>query len=284
MCWSRRFAVLILSGVFLATSAHAEKGDYILGAGLSADDADGLATTLIADLAVADTTWLSASVGRNRVELPRRQELNTWYADIAIDHYFSPAGIRFGLAYWGDSDIFDSVDVIGALYVRGENGSIAIDAERRDFELNLPPLDVLSRTEIPFHANGIGLSGRIDFSTRTDLHFSGMTYDYNVNLRRADAARVDNLLSISRLSLLSSLIDWRVSAGVGMDFGLKHWRLDVARWRGAIDGGDNHSVTLAFMTPMTDRTDIEFSLGYDDSDLYGQVTVFNVFLYFYGGH
>ena len=29
--------------------------------------------------------------------------------------------------------------------------------------------------------------------------------------------------------------------------------------------------------------DIEFGLGYDDSENYGEVTVFSVFLYFYGG-
>ena len=283
MFWSRRCTYLILSASFLAQVAHAEKGDYILGAGLSADDADGIAASLIADIGVAETTWVSASIGRSGVELPRGQELNTWYGDIAIDHYFSPIGVRFGLAYWGDSDIFDSIDVVGAIYARGENGSIALDAERRDFELELPPIDILPRTNIPFHANGLGLSGRIDLSKRTNVHFSGMNYEFSVNLRSENATRVINLLSISRLSLLSSLIDWRVSAGLGVDFRLQHWRFDVARWRGSIDGGDNHSVTLAFMTPMTDRTDIEFSLGYDDSDLYGQVTVLSVFLYFYGG-
>ena len=31
------------------------------------------------------------------------------------------------------------------------------------------------------------------------------------------------------------------------------------------------------------RYDIEFGLGYDDSENYGEVTVFSVFLYFYGG-
>jgi hypothetical protein len=102
-------------------------------------------------------------------------------------------------------------------------------------------------------------------------------------LRIEDTDRVVRLLSISRLSLLSSLIDWRVSAGIGVNFGLQRWQLDVAKWRGAIDGGDNRSVTITFLTPMTDRTDIEISLGYDDSDLYGEVTVLNLFLYFYGG-
>jgi hypothetical protein len=35
--------------------------------------------------------------------------------------------------------------------------------------------------------------------------------------------------------------------------------------------------------PLSDRSDIEFGLGYDASDLYGNVTFFSLFLYFYGG-
>ena len=89
-------------------------------------------------------------------------------------------------------------------------------------------------------------------------------------------------MSISRLSLLSSLIDWQVGAGVGVDFGLKRWQFDFARWRGSIDGGENHSATIRFLTPMTERTDIEIGLGYDSSELYGDVVVASLFVYFYG--
>lgn len=283
MCWCRQLTVLILAGLFLAPSALADKGDYVIGAGLSADDADGLAAILVADVSVADNTWLSGSVGRTAVELPRRQDLETWYADIGIDHFWDPAGARLGVAYWGDSSLLDSVDVRGSLYSRGKAGTISVDLEHRDFELELPPIDILPRALIPFDANGLGLSGRLNTSQRSSFRFSGMSYEYNVNLRSDDAARVINVLSISRLSLLSSLIDWRVSAGFGVDFGLRRWELDVAKWRGAIDGGDNRSVTFSFLTPMTNRTDFEINLGYDDSDLYGEVTVLNVFLYFYGG-
>jgi hypothetical protein len=41
-------------------------------------------------------------------------------------------------------------------------------------------------------------------------------------------------------------------------------------------------VTLRLLTPLSEKTDIEFGLGYDDSDLYGDVTFFSVYLYFYG--
>jgi hypothetical protein len=57
---------------------------------------------------------------------------------------------------------------------------------------------------------------------------------------------------------------------------------DVAQWEGAVAGARTNSYSLRFMTPIGDRSDIEFGIGYDDSDTYGEVTVFSVYLYFYG--
>ncbi len=283
MSWSRPLATLLLTSPFLAAGAGAEKGDYILGAGVSVDDADGIAATVMADVGIATQTWLSASIGRNSVELPRPRSLDTWYGDIAIDHYWDPAGVSFGLAYWGDSEILDSIDIVGAIYRRGAQGTITLGAEYRDFKLDLPPVDAQLRTEIPFHATGLGLSGRLKLNDRANLRIAGMSYEYNINLRIEDERRIGDLLSISRLSLLSSLVDWRVSAGIDVDFGLQRWQLDVATWRGAIDGGDNQSITVTFLTPFSNRTDVEIGVGYDESDLYGEVAVLNLFLYFYGG-
>ena len=158
-----------------------------------------------------------------------------------------------------------------------------LDAEYRDFELDLPPVDAQLRTEIPFHATGLGLSGRLKLNDRANLRIAGMSYEYNINLRIEDERRIGDLLSISRPSLLSSLVDWRVSAGIDVDFGPQRWHLDVATWRGAIDGGDNQSITVTFLTPLTNRTDVEIGVGYDKSDLYGEVAVLNLFLYFYSG-
>ena len=116
MSWSRRLAALILTGPFLATSVFADKGDYVLGAGVSVDDADGIAALMIADMSLTDDTWLSTAVGRTSVELPRSQEIETWYGSLGIDHFWGPAGARLGFAYWGDSDLLDSIDVVAALY------------------------------------------------------------------------------------------------------------------------------------------------------------------------
>jgi hypothetical protein len=273
----------LTAALLSAGTVWADPGDFVLGGGFSADDTGGLAIVAIGDVEVFERTWLTGSVGRTSVDLQDALGLETWYSDIGLDHFFDPAGIRLGAAYWGDSDILDSVDVSASLYTRNDGGSISADFVHRDFELDLPPLDFLPRQQIPFSANGFGLSGRIDATDNVDLRIAGMSFEYDVDLRSEQAARLIRLLSVSRLSLLSSLIDWRVSAGVGVDVGLRRWQFDVAKWRGAIDGGDNQSATITFVTPMTDRTDIEFSVGYDQSELYGDVAIFNVFFFFFGG-
>ena len=261
----------------------ADKGNYVLGGGAEFDSADNLAMSVFGDLATGDNTWLTMAVARNVAELGRGLESRTWYGELGLDHYFDPAGIRIGAAYWGDNEILDSIDVRFSLYTRGQKGSLSMDFDYRDFEFDLPPIDILPRTRIPFHALGFGLSGRLEVSERVDVHAGGVRYEYSVDFDNPTLLRLAQQLSISRLSLLSSLIDWDVRAGIGIDFGLKRLQLDAARWRSSLDNGDNTSVSLRFMTPMTDRTDIELGLGYDDSELYGDVTFASVFILFYGG-
>ncbi len=285
MSWSRRLASTLLLCPFFAPSVLAAKGDYILGGGVSVDADDGIAAIIVADFGIADQTWLSTSLGRSSVDLPRGLDLETLYGEISIDHYGGPAGVRLGVASWGDSDILDSTDWLGAIYTRGDNGRISVDVEYRDLELQLPPIDLLVRREIPFHATGLGLSGGFRLSERTSLRFAGMSYEYNVEFRSDDSQRFINLLlSNSRLSLLTNLIDWRATAGIALEVGSSSWQLDFAKWRGAIDSSENRSVTVSFLTPMTDKSDIEFSLGHDHSDLYGDVLVLRIFVYFYGGN
>ena len=100
-------------------------------------------------------------------------------------------------------------------------------------------------------------------------------------VENADAAR---LLSVSRLSLINTIIDHRASVSLGIDQGPRYWEIDFTTWEGVIDRSRTNSTTLRFLTPMTDKTDIEFGLGYDDSELYGDVAFFSLYLYFYGAN
>lgn len=276
---TKAFAVLVIT--LCGAQASAIEG-YILGAGLDADSEDGLTATLVADVGLTEKTWLSAAYARNRGDLSTLESLRTQLADVSIDHWFDPIGLRLGAAYWGDSDVLDSDDVKASIYWRGKSSSITLNVEQREFEFDIFRNIALPQQDIKFSADGLGLSGRFGLSDAVDIRFSGTRYDYDVDLRRAANRPIARLLSATRLSLINSLIDHRARVGLSIDRGDKEWGLDYATWQGAVDGATTHSYTARLISPLSTRFDMELALGVDDSELYGSVTVFTVFLYFYG--
>lgn len=268
--------------ILLTSPVWAIEG-FIIGLGAESDTADGLSGVVAAEIGFTEETWLSASFAKNRVDLQRDFNLDTSYADIGLDHWFDPVGVRVGVASWGDNNILDSVDVSGSLYWRNDTVTVSGDYEFRDFDFNIPQTLFLPGRTINFDATGVGLSARFKLSEMFSLSVSGIDYDYNVNLRLSDNAGIVELLSSSRLSIINSLIDKRAGAGLGMDIGNQHWSLDYSQREGAVDGTTTRSTTLSFLTPMGDVSDIEIGLGLDDSGAYGSVTFISVFLYFYGG-
>ena len=277
MSWLRVSALLILSGQCWAA------GEYVIGVGAEGDSADGIAAALFGDIAVAENTWLAASIARSTVDLDFRDSLKTWYGNIGLDHNFDPIGIRIGAAYWGDDSILDSIDGRFSIYGRGESAYLSLNYEYRDFELDLPAIDIFPGRDVPFNAHGYGLSGRLTLTDNVGLHLGGIKYDYSEDLR-LDANRVIvNFLSVTRFSLINSLVDYRANAGVGIDMGSGHLEFDIAQWEGAVAGSRTRSYSVRYLTPIGNRSDIEFGLGYDDSENYGDVMILSVYLYFYGG-
>ncbi len=266
-----------------ATTAVAERGDFLLGAGLESDSEDGFAASLVADVALAESTWLSGSVSHSDFDLPDGETIDNVYADVGVEHFFDPVGIRAGVAYWGDEDLLESSDLRAAVFARGASSYLSLNGEYRDFDLFVEGGRFIASRTIEFDATGIGLSGGLDVAPGVRLQAAGMAYDYSVDFRLADTDRIRNQLLLSRLSVLGSLVDWRASAGLSVDAGSSSWQFDLSRWAGAVDGSDNVGVTLGFLTPMTDRTDMEIALGYDDSDIYGGITFLSVYVFFYGG-
>lgn len=258
-------------------------GEFVVGVGGEGDSLDGVAAAVFGDVAVGEETWLAGSAAHSSVDLDLRDTLTTWYADLGLDHNFGPVGFRFGAAYWGDSEVLDSVDGRLAAYVRSDNGYLSFNYEFRDFELDLPELDIFPRREVGFDADGFGLSGRLSLSDTVGAHFGGIIYDYSVDLRIDENRPIVDYISVSRFSLINSLVDYRANVGIGVDLGSRHLEFDVAQWRGAVTGSRTNSYSLRFLTPIGNRSDIELGLGYDDSERFGEATIFSVFLYFYGG-
>ena len=108
-----------------AGTALADERPYMLGAGLETDSDDAVRGSLLAGVEVGESTWLSGGFAAGSVDLASGRTSHTRYVDVELDHHFDPIGIALGVAYWGDPDLLDSVDLRGSLYFRGDRFSIA---------------------------------------------------------------------------------------------------------------------------------------------------------------
>lgn len=253
----------------------------MVGGGVESDSEDGLNVALIGGYGFTDKTWLTGGLARSSAELGTGRDLDNLYAGLELDHWFEPVGIRIGGAYWGNSDILESQDGRLSLYWRGANAMFAAEFERRDFDLRIPGTDFSAGRRVTFDADGLGASLRFDLGDRADIRLSGMQYDYSVPFRPIEDRDIIDLISVSRLSVLNSLVDSRAGITFGIDQGTKRWEIDAATSEGAVAAIRRKSYTLRYLMPMGGKSDIEFSLGYDESEVFGDVTFFSVYLFFY---
>ena len=268
--------------MFLAGNAFAAGDGFMIGGGVESDTDEGVSASLIGGVGLGNETWLSAVIARSSVDLDHGRKIDSLYADVELDHYFDPVGIRFGAAYWGDPDVLDSNDWRASLYWRNDDVMLAAEYEYRDFDLTIPGNDFFPGREISFDADGLGASARFQTSENTSLRFRGIKYDYSVPFRPVENVDTARLFSVSRLSLINTIVDHRASISLGIDQGARHWEIDLRTWEGVIDQSRTNSITLRFLTPMTNKTDIELGLGYDESELYGDVVFFSLYMFFYG--
>lgn len=267
--------------LFAGTSALAADG-FMVGGGAESDSDGGLSAALLGGVGLTEDTWLSAGLAKSSVDLASGRKLETLYADIELDHFFDPIGIRVGAAYWGDSDILESNDWRASTYFRNDKATVSLEYEFRDFDFVIPSTDFLVSRRIMFDANGFGASARFNTSENTSLRLRGIKYDYSVPFRPVENVDAARLISVTRLSLINTLVDHRASVSLSIDQGLKNWDIELSTWESILDKSRTRSLTVRYLMPMTDRTDIELGVGYDDSELYGDVTFFSLFLFFYG--
>ncbi len=273
-----RFLLLF---VLVGNPAFAAEG-FMLGGGAESDSDGGLSGALIGSVGFTEKTWLSAGYAQSSVDLISGRELETRYADIELDHHFDPIGIRIGAAYWGDSDVLESNDLRFDGYYRNENATVSFEYEYRDFDFIIPDTDFLTSRRVMFDADGFGMSLRFKTSENTSIRLRGMKYDYSVPFRPVENVDAARLISVTRLSLINTLVDHRAGISLSIDQGLKNWDIDLATWENILDQSRTRSLTVRYLFPMTDQTDLELGVGYDDSELYGDVTFFSLYLFFYG--
>lgn len=268
--------------ICLTCIGEALAAGYVLGIGAAADTEDALALTAFGDLELGENTWISATIGSTETEVIIGG-FRTEFYDAGIDHFFDPVGIRLGGAYWGDSDLLDSTDVRASFYFRDDLASFSADYERRNFDFVFETLFTRERRQVEFHADGWGMTNQVRFGDRVTFRLSGMHYDYSRRIRVDPNIDILRFLSASRLSLMNSLIDYRVSAGVEYRFGLRSVDVSAGTWKTAVDQSKVDSYTIGFLTPMTNRTDIEFRVSFDHSENFGRTTAVTVYLYYFGG-
>jgi hypothetical protein len=273
----RAFLLLL----FASASAPAADG-FMMGGGAESDSDGGLSAALIGGVGLSPATWLSAGLAKSSVDLVSGRKLETLYADVELDHFFDPIGIRVGAAYWGDSDVLESNDWRTSAYYRNDTATLSLEYEFRDFDFVIPSTDFRASRRVVFDANGFGASARFETSENTSLRLRGIKYDYSIPFRPVENVDAARLLSVTRLSLINTLVDHRASVSLSIDHGLKNWDIELSTWESILDESRTRSLTVRYLMPMTDRTDIELGVGYDDSELYGDVTFFSLFLFFYG--
>ena len=90
MYWRRTVPLLLLAGNALAVEG------FIVGGGVEADSADGVAVSGIIDIGLTEKTWLTGAIARNSVDVQSGLSIDTWYGDVSLDHWFDPVGVRGG--------------------------------------------------------------------------------------------------------------------------------------------------------------------------------------------
>lgn len=279
MPWPRRVSTRAAVLAAALCCANADANPLVVGLGVEADDADSRSYSVFADLGLAEDTWLSAAAAVTSTDRDVL-DVSTKFAEVGLDHHFKPFGVRVSGGYWGDEDLLESNDFRAAGYLRGERGSIAFDYQRRSFDLTIGGL-LLDARRISFDADGYGLSASLPIGERVRLYASGMDYEYSRNIRLQPNVDTLRLFSLSRLSIVNSLVDFRASAGLELAFGRRSLDLRVARWRTEVDRGEITSFGAGFLTPVSGAADVEIRLAYDDSENFGGATVLSFFLYLY---
>jgi hypothetical protein len=263
----------------LAAAALADTNDLVLGFGGETDSSGSRAAAAFGEIGVSGNSWVSLTVAGTRGS---DDGLRTVYADAGVDYWFEPMGIRLGGGYWGDENLLDSHDLRASLYFKNDTVTVSADYQRRDFDFTFVSVLLPAPRIFEFVGDGYGLATRIELNDVLALSLNGMSYTYSRNINLQPNIEILRRLSTSRLGLMSSLLDYRVTASIDRTLGQRNLVFGIVRWRTAVDQGIVNSIGVGLLTPMGARSDLEFRLAYDHSEDFGGTMTFSAFFYFFG--
>ena len=275
----RLIAVTIFAFCTLSVVAQEEtvsKHPYAIILGFDVGDEGSVGAQAALSYGLLSQTWLSATVGTSRSPNDLAG-LDIFSGSIGVDHRFkSGFGLTADVDYWGDQDALSRIGIRAQAYYRQGNWRLGVLAETRDYDVTVILPLLMDTREAGFDSDGYGLFYR--YSSKTWGFFArGTNYDYSINPRFLNTAFAIERLGLSAITLADSLLDRRVSIAVDRKFsGNRMIEIGYAQSQSAVDDLDSDTVTLAIVTPVGDRTDLEISFGTaktegSDNSLFGGV-------------
>jgi len=278
-------ALALLPLAVFGQTDDSDAGLWMLAVGMVADDESSNGASVSFDYALAPDSWLLVSAGRSRS--PReRADVSAGSYILGIDHRFGRLGARFEIEQWGDRGAVESTDYGVDVYFESDRVRMELGYEARDIDISFTVVGPLGREfsrKAPLDADGLDLSLGLSLTERLRLSAAMQRYDYGRDLRLLPRIAELNLLSASTLTLANSFVDRIATIGLDVALGDKRFSTRFGRDRSAVDGSELSSIEAALLVPVGRRTDLEFSLGRSDSDVFVASVYAGLLVLVYGG-
>lgn len=255
--------------VTLAATANADdSAGYALGLGVSADNADGVAASALVELSLNERASFSAQVATTRASA-RPEDVRTRDWSLGARYDFGPVGIEVSGGQSGDPDDFDADDLSIGVFHSGDHWNLSGRYLQRDIDLTFRTLFAAEPIEaqIPLEATGYRLSARYRTDDGLSVGANYRRYDYDRDLSPLSGRFISQRLSPTTLTLSSSLLE--ASYGISAEFPLEQSRaVSVAFTHDELAGnlGKADSVSVGYLTPVGERSDLDISVGVSRGD------------------
>lgn len=277
--------VVLASTTFLAAvTLSAAENTYLLGAGVSADNADGRSISGLIDYGFTEATSMSLIIAFTEAS-GEPEDVRTRGWNLGLNHDFGPIGVDLSLGQWGDPDHFDSDDVSAGVFVSSERWYAAANYLSRDIDLTFRAniLDRVFERTLSTKADGVSAVLRYTNELGASFFVSGATYDYDADVTRLDQFEILRLLTPTTITLSGSLLDSTFSVGAEMPLGERSLSASYTRDATATDQIDVDTLAIGLLNPMGSRTDLDVSVGYSDAQNADSGVFVSLLVFYYGG-
>ena len=286
-------AALVLAGASVAARADSSDDAWLLTVGTELDDEDGYRVDLGLAWAPSAATWVNAYAGTADTSTDFN-DFTSRMASVGVDHAFEHVGFTVDVRWWGDSELFESTAVAGAVYFKQEAWRVALRGELResdfepfDFNVTIP----IRGTLVPVSGSaecGLDNSGYGASLSHTGKSWSalvaGTQYDYSSTDCALTALNVPPQVGdLPPITRENGFLDYSLWGSLAYRSGLKSFALDYFHDREEFDGLLADTLIGSVTFPVSNRLDLELRVGATDSDLSGTIAFAGVTLFAFLG-